>query len=296
MIDQILIDFPGGAHGHFLEFLLNKFYYLEDWDAPFTAIGTSHNKAYIPYDKKFFANHFAREDFIDRASFTEYLDNSQDVIVITIESDDLLQLALNSMYRAGDTRIDIDNLEKDTYNKLIKFEFYHSLIDNLNRSYNLQCSESNPDVPRYVLREFFKFGFREDDSNGFIISQKGTEKYLKDKNVYNFPYKSFFDIELLATEISKVAEHYRLTLTIDREYLKLIHDKFLNSIVGLTDKLICDTVIDNVVNNQANDVPKLNLLQESYINGKLEKLYDKEMPFLMDDYFTNTQQILEYLK
>ena len=294
-MDQILIDFEAGAHGNFLEFLLNKFYYSEDWESPFTDIGTSHNKAYNPTDKKFFANHFAREEFPKRTMFSEYLTKSQKVIMITLEVNDLLQLALNSMYRAGDTRIDIDILENNTYNKLIKFDFCHPWLEKLNKSYNLQCSEINPDIPRYILREYFKFGFKDDNMNGFIIRQNWAEQHLQNKDVFKFSYKSFFDFDLLILELNKVAEYYNLTLTIDQIYLKQIHNTFLNSIIGLSDTAICDTIINNIIDNIDINIPKLNLFQESYINGKLEKLFNKEMPFKMDIYFTNTQQIIDYL-
>lgn len=295
LIDQILIDFAGGTHGNFLEYLLNKFYYSEDWSPPFTDIGTSYNKEYNPPDKKFFAGHFAREENPDRELFSEYVNRSQKVIMITYESTELLQMALNSIYRAGDSKIDIDNLENNTYNKLMKFNFYHELMETLNKSYNLQCSEVNPDVPRYILREFFKFAFKYDMINSYITSQNSAEKFLQNKDVFKFPYKSFFDFDLLVVELNKIAEYYNLTLAIDQIYLKQIHNTFLNRIIGLSDTAICDTIINNINDNIDINIPKLNLFQESYINGKLEKLFNKEMPFKMDIYFTNTRQIIDYL-
>lgn len=303
-MDQILIDFPGGAHGNFLEFLLNKFYYLEDWPDPFTDIGTSHDKIYAPGPgayyapgKKFFASHFAREeaDTKTKKILSKYLIRSQRVIMITVDTNDLLLLQLNSMYRAGDYQIDINNLENNTYNKLNKFKYYHSLLENLIKSYKLQCSEVNPNVPRHILREFFKFGFKDSNNNGFIISQKWAETHLQNKDVFKFSYNSFFDFNLLLAELNRVSEYYNIALTIDQIYLKQIHNTFLSRISGLTYNITCDNIINNVNNNIVVKIPKLTLLQESYINAKLEILFNKEMPFHMDIYFTNTQQIIDYL-
>jgi hypothetical protein len=39
-----------------------------------------------------------------------------------------------------------------------------------------------------------------------------------------------------------------------------------------------------------------NLLQESWLNARLELIYNKEMPFMQDQYFSNTLEIIEYLK
>lgn len=306
-MERILIDFPAGAHGNFLEFLLNKFYHLEDWPDPFNDIGNSHNKIYKDDfdDKKFLGDHFARFEFDTdtvsvtgnyRESLSKCLDSSQKVIMITVDANDLLLLQLNSLYRAGDIQLEFDDLENNTYNKLNEFENYHSLLENLIKSYGLKCSEVNPDVPRHILREFHKFGFKDSTINGFIISQKNAEARLQNKDVFKFPYNSFFDFNLLLAELYKVAEYYNIALTIDQIYLKQIHNKFLTKILGLDYKITCDNIIDNVNNNIEVEIPKLNLVQESYINAKLEILFNKEMPFHMDIYFTNTQQIIDYLE
>jgi hypothetical protein len=39
-----------------------------------------------------------------------------------------------------------------------------------------------------------------------------------------------------------------------------------------------------------------NLLQESWLNARLEILYNKEMPFMQEEYFKNTLEIIDYLK
>jgi hypothetical protein len=36
-------------------------------------------------------------------------------------------------------------------------------------------------------------------------------------------------------------------------------------------------------------------MQESYINGRLEDIFKKEMPFQQDLYFTNTEDVLYYI-
>jgi hypothetical protein len=40
---------------------------------------------------------------------------------------------------------------------------------------------------------------------------------------------------------------------------------------------------------------KLTLFKESYINAQLEKIFNIEMPFLQEEYFTSTKEIIEYI-
>jgi hypothetical protein len=51
-----------------------------------------------------------------------------------------------------------------------------------------------------------------------------------------------------------------------------------------------------VVAEQDIQIPQLTLFQESYINAKLENYYAKEMPFHQAKYFTNTKDVLQYIK
>jgi hypothetical protein len=74
------------------------------------------------------------------------------------------------------------------------------------------------------------------------------------------------------------------------------HNKFLSFIPYILHKEQCDQVINYV--NQGIDfpIPKLTLFQESYINGQLENIYSKEMPFHQDKYFTSTKDLLYYIE
>jgi hypothetical protein len=50
-----------------------------------------------------------------------------------------------------------------------------------------------------------------------------------------------------------------------------------------------------VQNKESIGISPLTVYQESYINAQLEILGGKEMPFSQEEYFTNTNQIIEYL-
>ena len=67
-------------------------------------------------------------------------------------------------------------------------------------------------------------------------------------------------------------------------------DHFLNL------NVLRDKIIRAVQEKTELEFDNLTILQESYINGNLERIYGKEMPFMQEQYFTNTKEIIEYLQ
>lgn len=287
---KIEIDFLGGCHGNFLEFVLNSLL-LDDLElkSPFTDIGTSHAKhRNYDYNSKRIvkADHY----FQSNISFT-----SKNIIVITVTPDsDILQLMSISLYRAADKKI-IDNaLEVDTFNKL-NSSYYKSLLSNISNSYNIKLSNESPDCPRYILREFFKFGFKNMEINGFVEGSADAIKKINLPTVYKFPIQSFYDFDLFDKELKQIEKFFDLKYN-NFDYASL-HKKFifnLSNFLSLTKT--ANDIIDQIKNRIECKIQNLTLLQESYINAILENTYGKEMPFVQPQYFTNTKEIIEYLE
>ena len=293
-MERILIDFQGGTHGNFLEFLLNQFYYSIEWEDPFTDLGTSHKKIYNLHTVKFFAGHFTSSK-VSKVSENIFL-SSNNIILITIEPQDLLLVMSVSLLRAGDTNISDDLLEIDTFNKLDRYIFYKSMLNRMITSYNLKCNKENPNIPRYILREFFKFGFRTPEINGFIKTQNNSLTQLHGKNVYFMPFASFYNYDTLFEQLNKIYNYFQLDVIVDKLILKNLHTKFFNKIPYTNITNICNQVIDAVDTKQIIDIPKLSMLQESYINSQIEKKYNIEMPFVQQEYFKNTEDIIQYIR
>ena len=278
-MEQILIDFPGGAHGNFLEFLLNKFYYSEDWPDPFTSTGSSHRKPYDPGHVKFHANHFARTQVGKTEYVVNTLNNNNNVIMVTIDpnSDNILLLVINMLWRGGDDQIDIESIEHNTYNKFSAPD-KRQYISELIKRRNLQCSETNPDLAREIIRDEFKFMFKDHNNNGYYLEQLRAEQLLKDKNVYRFPHSAFLNYDMLLVEINNIALHYGVKLNVDPGDLLRIHTAFMSQLTHVNDKAVCDSIIDAIVNSVDITIPKLNVLQEAYIDATLERVYNITTP------------------
>ena len=295
---MIHIDFQGGTHGNYLEFVCNKIAGVTI-GTPFNVHGASHAKAYTG-NKVFYADHY---------SFRTVELKYDKIISIQIHVDDLLPLQQISLLRAGDHGYDNDQLEIDTYNKFNNTD-YRWVLDNITQSffinqiqdsYNavkdpswpdvtsikefeqlpewiknecitqhklelLELSSTHPDCPRSVLREFFQIGFQNPARHGFIIRQQKI-KYDESKQVYVFPFRCFYDKNNFLDEVNKIANWAKISYTCQDDIVHL-HDEFLQRQPYKNSKYKCDNIIMQIQNKKIN-LPTVDLLEEAYINAKL---------------------------
>lgn len=299
---MIHIDFQGGAHGNFLEFVCNTIAGVVNpgtW--PFNTLGASHNKSYrLP--KVFFSGHYSYVD--------TYIKQFNKIISIHIEPDDLLPLNQVSLLRAGDYGYDNDHLEVDTFNKLNNINYrwvLDQLIDGfftnqIRSSYDavkdpswpdvtslddfdqlpehirteciqqhglvlLELSEKTPDCPRFVLREFFKIGFQNPSQQGFIARQKNVV-YDVSNDVYTFPFRSFYNKTEFLSEIKKVAAWSGITYDCEHE-IEMLHNEFLKRQLYKDSKNKCDEIVKKLKRNEQLGTLTVTLLEEAYINAVL---------------------------
>ena len=285
MTDQIAIDFVAGTHGHFLETTLNKFFGIVPVSDSFTTTGTSHKKS-TEYQKNklFCADHWSELK-------SDHLNNFKKIISIRFTTDDLLLVSSVSLARAGDLDIHNNDLEVNTVNKLNN-KFYQDTLKLIYQSYTF-LDTTQLSIPRYVLREFYKFGFKDTSINGYWKKQQQM-KY-QDCEVCYFDFASFYNIEKFVTNIGLIEKIVNLKFNFSDEFYKT-HNKFLGFIPYVEHKKQCDYIVNCVCNRVEIDIPQLTLFQESYINGYLENIYNKEMPFYQDRYFTSTKNVLHYIE
>jgi|TARA_R110000822_G_C15209892_1_gene483246 hypothetical protein len=284
---MISIDFVPGSHGHFLEFVCNK--YISGHDVsftPFNNLGASHNKfSNEEYNKNklFVANHYSQ--------YNETL--SDRVIRITFDHDDLLLLTAGTFLRAGNANIHLNNLQENTYHTLANSEFFSYLIDSLNTAYpDLNLSAENPNCPRYIIREFFKFGFMRPEENGLVLALRKLT-YPLATNYIDFPYKNFYNKQLFYEGVKQISSWLGKPCGLQSD--DTIWLDFFNQQVFRYYKQTCNAVINHVSKKQSMSIPCLGLLQESYIDGILESTYGVEMPFNNVDYFKSTAEIIDHL-
>jgi hypothetical protein len=280
----IPIDFVGGSHGNFLEVTLNKYFNIVEIVDAFTEIGTSHRKSKdYQQNKLFSANHWYR--------YPKYIQQFDKIISIRFDTDDLLLLSLVSLLRSSDCNINDNDLEIDTRIKL--YGQYSYLIDQIDKTYPF-LNRNELSIPRNILREFFKFGFRSPEIHGLWAEQKKMQYHPQSK-VFVFDYKSFYNIDDFIFKIKNLEKFLDIEFDFSSD-LYHYHQKFLNFNPFINHKKVCDNIIESIQSNTNIKISNLSLLQESYINGNLERIYQKEMPFSSVDYFKSTEDMLNYIE
>ena len=302
---MIHIDFQGGTHGNYLEFVCNKLAGITI-GSPFNSSGASHAKKYTG-KKIFYADHY---------SFWSRPMAFDKIISIQIDTDDLLLLQQISLLRAGDYGYDNDQLEMDTYNKLNNQDYkwvLENIVQNfftgqIQNSYNavkdpswpdvttleefanlpdrikkecteihklelLELSPTQPNCPRPVLREFFQIGFQQPSHHGFIARQQKV-KYDKSKQVYVFPFECFYNKNNFLEEVKQVADWAEISYTCQDD-VAYLHDEFLQKQPYKHSKIKCDGIVKQIQNNMTPTLIKVTLIEEAYINAKLGWNYFK---------------------
>lgn len=326
---MIYIDFIGGSHGNYLEYVCNKFLAkIQTNDSPFNHLGSSHNKVY-KQPIEFSAWHYFEYDGVKTP-----LSNSK-IISIRITEDDLLPMTSVSLLRAADRNLDNNVLEIDTYNKLDNKHYkwvlktlinsffqdtrvvdYYNVKDpnwpNINTVTDFEqlpkwirdeCeqtfgllppvfSKDSPDCPRYILREFFKIGFQHPENNGFMIEQKKMT-YDTSNDVYVFPYSCFYNYDDFVNELTKLAAWTEHNFIVDHQFTT-IHNEFLKKQIYKNSKIKCDQLLNQIINREQFILPELTLLEESYLDAKLEIHYNKTALNNNQQWFLSSTEILQH--
>ena len=296
---MIQIDFYGGAHGNYLEFVCNKIAGVTS-GSPFDHTGAAHAKRYCG-KKMFEADHYS---FRPRPLLFDK------IISIQIDVHDLLSLHQVSLLRTGKHGFDNNQLESDTYNKLNNPD-YRGVLDDIlqgfftnqiQNSYNavkdpawpsiitladfknlpnhirqecieqhklqlLELSPEYPDCPRSILREFFQVGFKNPEKSGFMTQQK----YHASKQVFVFPFNCFYDKTKFLHKVKKIANWAQIAYTCEQD-IEQLHDEFLQRQPYKNSKHKCDNIVRNIQDKKLHAAP-VNLLEEAYINNKLNWNY-----------------------
>ena len=302
---KIYIDFQGGSHGNYLEFVCNRFLagIPTATALPFNSFNAAHKKQYLT-DPLFKCNHFT--------TYGITLTN-ETVISIHIAPDDLLPLQCVSLLRAGDRVIKPEELEIDTYHKLANTDYewvldniinsffndqdiltsyqaiadpgwpkinsvqdYYALPEHIRNECELQhgltipiLDKDHPHCPREILIEFFQIGFSYPATHGFIKSQE-TQIHT-DCDIYKFPFDCFYDINRFVQEMTTLADFLQMPFSRDDKDLIYLHREFLKRQPYKDIKKRCDHLVDLIVQKQQSDFPVLDVVQEAYVRAMLTK-------------------------
>lgn len=318
---MIYIDFQAGSHGNFLEFVCNTALAgVKSTELPFNNLGASHEKVYdgpVLFESNHYFSHDTRftnsrvisvkisyDDLLPLSSISllragDHQLNNDELEVDTYNklNNDAYRWVLDNIIN----KVSLNQIEEsynavkdESWPPVATLEDFKNLPawiqDECLTQHNLhlvELSKNNPDCPRWVLREFFKLGFKYPEQAGFITEQRRMQ-YDAGNDVYYFPFACFYNTELFCKELLAISKWAGLDYTDPTE----LHKEFLKRQPYYNNKRICDGILEQIYNNEQFTFPKLDLMMESYLEAKLELYYNINFPVYRPKWFTNSQEVL----
>lgn len=288
---KILIDYPAGGHGSFLEFLLNASLGIyEDNFLPFNSVGASHLKYEHP-NQIFFAYHYLQTENTN-FNFSQLLKESEAYILITVEECDLPTLFSCFFERTSKNPIYFDDLHQNFFYKA-QDQQYIDLIS-IAKSWieNQHLSQENPSIEKRILRDMLKI-FMFDESY-LIKRQKKILEQSHKMSIIVFPFSNFYlDTSLFVDHIVELCSKLNFyNVNIDR--ISTLHIEFLKRNKFLNLNALPKYYFDNI----QNDVPieHLTIVQEVYLQHLIEKNFNISLPIAPDNFYSNTKELRKLLK
>lgn len=245
------IDFYAGAHGNFLELLINLCAYpkMIDTSQPlFDENGACHLKYYpdlhSQYRQTIGCGHYS--------VLGKKFSPSDRVVEIEISDPHKITVILNAHLRAGNQRLDIENLETDTLAKLEKVPKKRPWADFLIKEYGVR-----KDYPASAFRLLY---FTEYSSNLNQFSHVGSK--LK------FTHDNFFDLAQLQSGLQQICDFFDLPYTAHAD-IPEIWEKFVSINQGLFYKKRCDDILQSILAGQDVDLTNLIIPEQAWLLYRL---------------------------
>ena len=270
-----IISSGPGLHHNFLRFTLD---YL-DKDTPhidkfpFDYSGASHNV--IKYSKKY---------ILPKTSIT--LEPSIKNCV-GIEADDLLYFERVSFAREGSANIDIKNLNNfDTWH-----HWNNDTIKEIREFYNIQDIDK---LPNFIVRDFYKMSYLDPVNKGLYRYNQGIIQQVRERDCKIIPVSSFFTYDAYEKCLRDIANKFQLNL--DYALLPVLYQEFYERNTQLQEHHIVQEILDSVEGKKIMAIPRLDVFQEAFIYAELEKQNDFIVMPLLNNFYQNTSEIIEYIK
>lgn len=266
-----------GLHHNFLRYILDRASGLtpEINQLPFKSSGTSHGDVKYSDSIKIIQNRSVNEN--DIGPF------------VLCVADDLLYFERASMSREGDRNNNLKHFEqfKDWQ------PWNNHYVDKIRQKYKL---EKDAHIPKFIIRDSIKKGYLDLKSNGLILENNRLVNSVKNTKTdnYFFPVSSFFTLQSLQNELTKLNLKYKLKLDLNK--ITDVYDAFVKSNKILQTHSIVDTILEAVTSKKNILIPELDVFQEGYLYAKLEQNNDFILMPMINNFFINTQDIIEYIE
>jgi hypothetical protein len=331
-MNAVYIDFVAGTHGHFLAYLCNRFNPDSSAAAkeldPFNDLGASHNTSdQYELTRRFFNAHFYEtEDASLRGPVISISFEEDDLLPLLsgsllragnagIDNDELQTNTYKKLagtfnkplldkliegFSKGQLKASYDAIKDPSWPNIESADDYYSLpkhiqdeCEQLHGMTVFELSESRPNCPRNILREFFKFGFKQPEEHGLILEQQRMV-YANSDNVIYVPFASFYNASDLGKEFYKLVKHFDLIW--DPWTLGSLQKKFASKQKYANSLSKCKQFLELVFDDIEIKIPKLSLFEESYIEAAIEIKTGCSLPTNNVDWYKDIHELRQQFK
>jgi hypothetical protein len=275
--DKVLIDYFGGAHGHFLEYILNAA--CDDAllnSSPFGEDGTCRYRLYTPNSRRFHADHFS---FLYYKKFPERILETEgpgECIAIVFEGDysDWL-LYLEVAFHRG----------PQSLNETVNFNSRMSGFSKLRE--HVLSNNKNPKIRKNLADLFLSDPTK-------TPYHEHQVPFLTHKHITNFKFSWFYDWQDFISGIELLAKQFDLTLSGKYDIIKERYSTFieLNPYANRNSFHCCNEIL----NRLDEDYPlHLNLIEEAYLCKMIERKTGVLIDTVDNSVFDTTKNLREFI-
>lgn len=266
---QVALDFAPGLHGHFLELVLNKYIYGIKFTGNqiFQSTGAVHS---INVDKE-----YQKFKVVDRGHFSSFqysfAPSTKKVVFINYHPELDFVLLTNIYYRC----------HPDATNKA---DFNVDIIKSVHEK-NL-AEGSNLDLRNNWYSKL----------NERLFVERTLMKPQTTLPVYDFDYKSFFDLNNFCVELQKTAHFLEETFKFDTSLADLWHE-FMQRNQGWALYQQAESILASAVSKQPMPIPD-DWKLHAYLNFRLSRMFDIHDGVLYNSekYPSTTLELLEVVQ
>lgn len=266
---KVALDFAPGSHGHFLELVINKYIYGVPFhsDKIFQSSGSVHA---INVDKD-----YQNQKIINRGHFSSfkhaYDNNTQKVVFIDHDPDLDFVLLTNIFHRCH-----IDSVNVHDFN-----------VEEIKATHRSFLTNGDTDL------DFRNNWFAKLNERHFDHASTRPNTQLP---VYNFNYRSFFELSDFCTELRKTGHFLQETFKFDHT-LGTLWQEFINRNQGWALHKQAHEILESTLTNQNVPIPN-DWKLHAYLNFRLSRMFDLYDGKLYNDfvYPSTTSELLAVIQ
>jgi len=286
---EFLVIHTPGAFGNFMAWLIDCYRAGKMLPEPFNGCGASHDRRYIGSVTR-------STDTIGEDHWEVVLRHSQSKIIGCWWPSEYFPYILHAYYgRTNDGqfgRCAVEYLQESFYDfvqKQITSDVPQQIEDNndLRSLFNVVVDTVNKKVPRHVLRMYFWYKLIEQENN---IVEKENLKIKQYPRAELISIEEILDYEKLRSFFTN-----KLRFKVNLNF-KSTHEKFIARNRSLQEYIKSQEIFNAVKNGQEMAIDDISVMGEAMVLFSLEKHFF-DIPFYNQiEFFSNTKQILEYVK